>query len=279
MSKIDIHVHVTPPEIINNLEKYTAREPYLALISSSPKNKFAAAEEVVLELESAGFDRAVVFGFSFKDGGLCRFVNDYVIEKVKEFPQKLTGFIAMPPGVKEAEKEIARCYDAGLRGIGELFPTGQGIKIEDKKETSAWTAAALERNIPVLVHANEPVGHYYPGKTNTTLRQLEQFVENNPTLKIILAHWGGGIFLFEMMKELKEKFANVYYDCAASPLLYESRVYKTACLLGLQQKILFGSDYPLLPIARYLSEIDKSGISEEEKKLLLGSNAAQLLNV
>ena len=72
--KIDMHVHVTPPEIINNLEKYCSKDPYFSLLSHSPKNKFATAENIVAEMQRVGFDRAVVFGFAF-NGSIAGFNN------------------------------------------------------------------------------------------------------------------------------------------------------------------------------------------------------------
>jgi predicted TIM-barrel fold metal-dependent hydrolase len=275
--RIDFHVHVTPPEISIAAEKIAEREPYFGLLAASPKNKFASAEEVIAELDRAGFDRAVIFGFAFKDLGRCREVNDYVIAKVREFPQRFCGFAVVPPNQRGAVAEIERCHDAGLCGLGELFPAGQDIRIDDAAATARFAACCTERNLPVLLHANEPVGHYYPGKTDTTLRALELFVEHHPRLPIVLAHWGGGLLFYELMKELRGKFAHVYYDTAASPFLYAEGIYKTAAALGMQRKILFGSDFPLIPLSRYAAEIDRSGITEDEKALLYGGNAAALL--
>jgi predicted TIM-barrel fold metal-dependent hydrolase len=277
MLKFDAHIHVTPPEIIENFDKYASTEPYFALLSSNPKNRFATAEAVIAELDGAGFDGAVIFGFGFQDLGLCRMVNDYVIEKVMAYPERLTGFIAAPPASPGALAEIERAHDAGLKGVGELFPSGQRFDIGDAAVTRALAGLCSERAMPILVHANEPVGHYYPGKTDTTLRQLEQFIEHSPGCDIILAHWGGGLFFYEMMAEFRQKCARVYYDCAATPLLYDSRVYRTACGLGLEEKILFGSDYPLLPISRYLAEIDEAGLPQRARELFLGGNYARLL--
>jgi predicted TIM-barrel fold metal-dependent hydrolase len=181
------------------------------------------------------------------------------------------------PNHRDAEKEIGRCYAAGLKGIGELFPAGQNFNIEDGKDTNAFSAACKERNLPVLIHTNEPIGHYYPGKTNTTLRQIEQFIENSQGLTIILAHWGGGFFFYEMMGELKEKCKDVYYDNAATVFLYDHRIYRTVKAMGLTGKMLFGSDFPLLSPARYMDAIDASGIPPEDRDLLLGGNAEKLL--
>jgi len=278
--KIDFHVHITPPDIIANWEKYAEKEPYFAQLCNSRNNKFTTAEEViaVLEAEDALFERAVVFGFAFSDLGLCRYVNDYVIEKVRQYPKKLTGFCVVSPN-GEAAKEIERCYSQGLAGVGELFPQGQGFDPANEKETALITDVCAELDIPLLLHANEPVGHLYPGKTDVTLKQIETFVGNNPEIKIVLAHWGGGLFFYETMGEIKEKFKNVYYDTAATPFLYDERIYSIAKTMGLCEKILFGSDFPLLRHSRYITAIEKSGLSTEEKQLILGGNAKKLLKM
>jgi predicted TIM-barrel fold metal-dependent hydrolase len=277
MAKIDFHVHVTPPEISGNVSRYAEKEPYFAMLSASPKNRFATADEAVEELDRTGFDRAVIFGFSFRDMGLCRMVNDYVMAKVREYPDRLIGYMSVVPNHPGVEAEIDRCYRGGLRGIGELFPAGQGFCIEDEKDTRLFAGVCEERGLPVLIHTNEPVGHYYPGKTNTTLGQLEQFLEHHPELTVIFAHWGGGLLFYEMMPDIRRKCKNLYYDNAASVFLYDPRIYAAACALGLQERILFGSDFPLLSPARYKESIEKSGISEEHKALLLGGNGEKLL--
>ena len=274
--KIDAHVHITPPEIIANMEKYAQREPYFSLLSNSKNNKFASAEDAVFAVENEKFDKAVVFGFAFRDSGLCAFVNDYVIEKVKQFPDKLIGFAVVPPG-KEAAKEIERCYHAGLKGVGELFPEGQGIDLEDKRAADCITLVCEELGLPLLLHANEPVGHSYPGKTNVTLRQLETFVLNNPGLKIILAHFGGGLLFYETMNKVKEKFKNVYYDTAAAPFLWDAGIYRAVKALGLCKKIIFGSDFPLLSPNRYFSDMEKAAFTEEENQYILGKNLMELM--
>jgi predicted TIM-barrel fold metal-dependent hydrolase len=277
--KIDFHVHITPPEIIKSWQKIAKKEKYFSLLSKNLHNKYATAEDIIASLDKENFDRAVVFGFAFKDQGLCRLVNDYVIEKVRQFPERLTGFISVSPNAKGAEKEIDRCFAMGLQGVGELYPDGQGFNIDSEKETRALTGACIERKIPLILHVNEPVGHAYTGKNNIPLKKIEQFVINSKNLNIVLAHFGGGLLFYETMKEIKEKFSNVYYDTAAMPFLYDLRIYRAAKALGLCEKILFGSDFPLLPQSRYMAAIESCGFSDEEKKLILGLNAKKLLQL
>jgi len=227
-------------------------------------------------LEESSFERAVVFGFGFKDMGLCRLVNDYVIEKVREFPQRLTGFISVSPNAAGVEQEIDRCHRAGLKGIGEIFPEGQGFTIDSEKETRALTGACIERNLPVIVHTNEPVGHTYAGKNNVGLQQIERFIAHSQGLRVILAHWGGGLLFYESMPELREQFRNVYYDTAATPFLYRADIYRAALALGLGEKIIFGSDFPLLPPSRYLPALQT--LPDDDRDRILFANAQDLLN-
>jgi predicted TIM-barrel fold metal-dependent hydrolase len=105
---------------------------------------------------------------------------------------------------------------------------------------------------------------------------LEKFIVNNPDIKIILAHFGGGLLFYETMKEIKESFRDVYYDTAAAPFLYDYRIYRVVKALDLCEKIIFGSDFPLLSPSRYLGDIEESGFSDEEKQLIMGGNARKL---
>jgi predicted TIM-barrel fold metal-dependent hydrolase len=276
MSKIDFHVHVTPPEISANWQKYAEKEPYFALLSNAPHNRFANAEDIIAALNESGFDHAVVFGFAFRDLGLCRLVNDYVIEKVRQFPDRLIGFISVSPNAAGMEQEIERCHSAGLKGIGEIYPDGQGFAIDDEKETRTLIGVCRERNIPLIVHTNESVGHSYIGKNKIGLEKIERFIENSQGLRVVLAHWGGGLLFYEAMPELREKFRDVYYDTAVTPFLYDANIYRAALALGLAEKIIFGSDFPLLPPSRYLPPLES--LPDNERSLILGGNAQRLLN-
>jgi hypothetical protein len=46
-----------------------------------------------------------------------------------------------------------------------------------------------------------------------------------------------------------------------------------------KEKILFGSDYPLLPPSRYFKEMEASGLTQEEKEAIEGGNARRLLGL
>lgn len=274
--RIDTHVHVTPPEWIDDWRKVAEHEPYFKCLSESPVNKFATVPDVVARLDQDGFDKAVVFGFSFADMGRCRYVNDYVIDEAARYPDRIIGFASVVPNHPEAEKELIRCKEAGLFGVGELFPAGQPFDIADRRDTARFARVCDELNFPVIIHINEPVGHHYAGKTDTALKEVEAFIESAPEVTVILAHWGGGLFFYELMKEMREKLKHVYYDNAASIFLYGPQVYEVARTVGVLDKVLFGSDFPLLPPARYMPELDKTSLTDEEREGLLGEHARRL---
>ncbi len=270
---IDVHVHITSPEIIKNAGKIGEREHYFDMLSKSPVNKFATAEEIVEEMGASGVSKSVVFGFSFSDMGLCKEANDYTIEAIKKYGDKLIGYMCISPAKKGLEAEIDRCISSGLRGIGEIFPDGQQLEIDNINSTKEFAGLAVERALPIMIHANEPVGHYYCGKTETTPVKIAKFCENHPEVKVIFAHWGGGLLFYELMPEMKKVLKNAYYDIAASPFLYSKNIYKTAKEAGVLDKILFGSDYPLIKPKRYLKEISESGLNDEDIKKIIMENA------
>ena len=102
--KMDSHIHITPPDIIRDYKKIGEKEPYFRLLSETKHNKFATYEQVAQHLKDSQFDHGVVFGFAFQDMGLCRYVNDYTIEAIRNHPE-LIGFMVLPIGHKEMEKE------------------------------------------------------------------------------------------------------------------------------------------------------------------------------
>jgi hypothetical protein len=81
------------------------------------------------------------------------------------------------------------------------------------------------------------------------------------------------------MPEVAELCANVYYDTAASPYLYRSDIYRLAAEAAGAHKILFATDYPLLPYPRTLDDARTGIACNDLERAILGGNAAGLFNV
>jgi len=182
--------------------------------------------------------------------------------------------------MKDPVSEIERCLAGGLAGVGELAFYDRGLDDEVLKVLTPVMEFSLEKNLPVMMHTNEPVGHEYPGKAPMTLHQITGLIKRFPENKIILAHWGGGLFFYCLMKkEMQALLKNVYFDSAASPFLYDNRIYKYATEMIGVDHILFGSDFPLLKPERYFREMELSGLATEQITAICGLNAARLMNI
>jgi predicted TIM-barrel fold metal-dependent hydrolase len=135
------------------------------------------------------------------------------------------------------------------------------------------------KKIPLLLHTNETIGHAYPGKGETPLSRFYELILAHPRLRMILAHWGGGLPFYELMPEIKRTMTQVYYDTAASPFLYSPKIYSIASEIVGSDRILFGSDYPLISPKRYFEELAESVLSKDDMKRILGLNLMKLLEL
>ena len=277
---IDFHTHIFPPKIRKNRQKYFYPEPAFKLLYDSPGSRIAGAREIIAVMDEQGVDKSVVFGFPWRTSTYFKMHNDYIMEAVEKYPNRLIGFGCFNVDAENSAFEAERCFNGGLSGIGELAFYQSGIDKECLQNLEPVMEQCLKKNLPVLIHTNEPVGHFYPGKTPNTLLQIYNMVKRFPENRIILAHLGGGIFFYNLLKkEVKETLKNVYFDTAASPFLYDIDIYPYAIKLAGMDKILFGSDFPLLKPARYFKDFEKSGLLKKELESICGLNAKGLLNL
>ena len=82
-----------------------------------------------------------------------------------------------------------------------------------------------------------------------------------------------------MKKEVKEVLSNVWFDTAASPYLYVPEIYRVAGDIIGDERIILGSDYPLLKPGKYLKEMDSANLPPRSIKRIAGENAARLLKL
>jgi predicted TIM-barrel fold metal-dependent hydrolase len=229
-------------------------------------------------MDQNAVEQSVVCGFPWQGVEQVRRENVYLLEGAQQYPDRIIPFISLPLEEKAAIAELEQGARAGAQGIGEIAPGTYGDRLWNIETMKPLFAAIREKGLPVLIHCNEPVGHPYPGKGKIGLAEMEVLVHSLQGITIILAHWGGGFFFYELMPEIATICQEgVYYDTAASPFLYNKRIYHIAiAIIGLQ-RILFGSDYPLIPPARYKQEMQEAGLAEEELKAILELNARRLL--
>ena len=275
---VDFHTHILPPGLQGNRVRYLGRDTCFDLLYNDPKAKIATAEELIANMDGEGIDVSVVLNIGWSSHELCRETNDYIMEAVARYPGKLIGFCAVQPlAGDKAVIELERCVRGGLKGIGEIRSDTQGFDLGDTALMAPIIQAAKKHNLIVLTHASEPVGHYYSGKGTITPGPLYRFITNFPGLTLVCAHWGGGLPFYALMPEVAQALTNVYFDTAASPWLYRDDIFKHVAEIIGAEKILYGSDYPLMKQSKLVKSIRSLSISEKAKDMILGGNAKKLL--
>ena len=276
---IDFHTHITAPEIIARRDEYLIRDAWFRDLYANPKARLSSAEDLISTMDRDAVEQAVVFGFGWRDMDLCRRDNDYVIESVARYPDRLIGFaIVNPQSGREAVREIERCAAAGLDGVGELMPDGQGYRLDDLKIMAPFVEVAMELDMILLSHCSEPVGHLYPGQGTVTPDEIIRFARFFPDATLVCAHWGGGAIFYELMPEVARVMCNVYYDTAASLFLYKDDIFSLAARWA-PGKVLFGTDYPLIGPGQFIRRLEAARMPTATRRRILGGNAWRILKL
>ena len=277
-SIVDAHTHVFAPEIVQGRERYVGHDLWFEHLYANPKALLITAEDLLASMDAAGVAQAVLCGFPWHDPGICREHNDYLQASVLAAPDRLAWLGIVPAGGGEAAaREAGRCFERGAAGIGELNADAQRFDLTDSASLAPVMNVCAAAGKPVMLHATEPVGHHYPGKGTATPDRLLTFIRAFPAQPIVLAHWGGGLPFYELMPEVAAATTQVTYDTAASTYLYRPAVFRAVIDVIGPERVLFGSDHPVLGLGRFLRRVQgRSGLRAAELPLILGENARRV---
>ncbi len=282
---IDAHTHVFPSDVADDRARYLQRDPAFATLYGSPKARVATADELLASMDEAGVDTSLALGFAWSDPALCAQGNDALLEAAARYGRRIIPFATVwPAQPQSAYREAERCARAGCRGLGELRPRADGgapgYTLDGGPAAEALAAAARDFDLTLLFHVSEPVGHSYPGKEGLPIGELLAFVQRYPGVRVVAAHWGGGLPFYALMPEVRSALASTWFDTAATPLLYTSEVFAAGAALAGAERVLFGSDFPLLSQARQRRLVEEApGLDGATIAAILGGNAARLFGI
>jgi uncharacterized protein len=276
---IDAHTHIFPDEMRRDRDTFCARDKGFATIYRDPKARMVGVEELISSMDEGGVAISVICGFSWSQPELCDLHNQYLLESSVKHPGRLIVFISAPLAHEKAAEAIERGIREGAKGVGEIAFYDHEMTSVGMNALKPSLALMEKKRIPLLLHTNETVGHPYPGKGTTRLERFYELILAFPRLPLLLAHWGGGLPFYELMPEVAKAMSNVYYDTAASPFLYSKKIYAVVSHMVGAEKILFGSDYPLISPKRYLQDLRGSGLAAEDQEKILGLNLARIIGL
>ena len=294
MRIVDSHVHFYPEEVSADPVKWGTehREPWwtgcVAPVGRRSIQGWATSTVLLRDMDRAGIEKCVLLGWYWENQETCDLQNGWFNDLIKAHPDRVLAFAAVQPRAKQAALDsLQRALDAGFCGIGELFPQAQEFAYDDPCFARVLQIAA-ERGLPVNLHVTDPLILTTAAVRPTPLKNFVQLAKDFPTVKLVLAHWGGGLPFYELNPHLREILRNVSYDCAASPLLYDNRVFRQVVDLVGIDRVLYGSDYPLLlypheqrvpEFKRFLNDLVTAGLNSEEQEKVLGKNFLRLVGV
>ena len=131
---IDFHTHVFPPQIKKNRKKYIDSDPCFAILYSSSDAKLATADELIDSMDKNGVDISVIVNIGWTTHELCVETNDYILEAIVRYPQRLVGFCAIQPN----------SYDAAIAEF-EQWVSGKILSEEDLQQIRAFLQDVLDK--------------------------------------------------------------------------------------------------------------------------------------
>jgi predicted TIM-barrel fold metal-dependent hydrolase len=289
---IDAHVHLYPPEVDLDPAGWAAKagERHWAVLCTRrrrdgrPVQSLPTVDELLRTMDAAGISRAVLLGWYWEKPETCAWQNRFYATCVRAHPDRLSAFAALHPAAGRAATlgEVRRAHADGLIGLGELSPHSQIYAIDDSVFAAVLTLAG-ELRMPVNLHVTDPDSRPYVGRIETPLADFVRLAHAFPQTTFILAHWGGMLPLVDSTASPRA-LPNVYYDTAASPLLYDGGVWSRAMAAFGAERVLFGSDFPLnlYPklddspgLVRFVAEAKAAAMNAN----VMGGNASRLLGL
>lgn len=273
---IDAHTHAFSPDLIGCRAETCRADGWFGHLYQNPRASLTTADDLLASMDVSGVDLSILCGFPWMDDGMCREQNAYYAEAARQSGGRLGWLGAVSPLARGAANDAAQAFQDGALGIGELNADAQGFDLTAPDRLRSLVEVCQVHDRPLMLHATEPVGHLYPGKGTATPDRLLAFVTAFPDLKVIAAHWGGGLPFYELMPEVAVATQNVIYDSAASTYLYRFDVFRTVLDLVGTHRVMFASDYPVLRQDRFLRRVDAVSMNEEERAAVMDGTATRV---
>ena len=272
LAAFDVHVHLESPD--DRTATDAAAKKYFG-DSGAARDGNALAE--YYRSRKIAF---VIFAVDERLTGRKRVTNEEVVRFAEQNSDIAIPFASIDPnrgaaGVQEAKRLVA---EGKIRGL-KLHPPVQKFVPNDPLAYPLYEVFA-EARLPVIFHTGHSgIGTGMPGGGGIRLKYgnpmpIDDVAVDFPTMPIIMAHpsfpWQDEAVSICLHKP------NVYIDLSGwSPKYFSPTLIQYANTL-LKNKVLFGSDYPLLTPDRWLADFEKIAIRGEVRPLILKENALKL---
>ena len=280
---IDFHTHAEEPCGCHADDGYDDLQSAMARYFRAPWAHPPTIDQTAAHYRAQNI-AAVIFPVDAeRETGYRRYANEEVAEACARHSDILIPFASIDPargrmGAREARRLIA---DHGIRGF-KFHPTMQGFYPNDRTAYPLYEAIA-ESGLPALFHTGQTgVGAGMRGGNGMRLKysnpmHLDDVAVDFPDMPIVLAHpsfpWQDEALAVATHKP------NVWIDLSGwRPKYFPPILVRYADTL-LRDRVLFGSDWPMIAPELWLEEFEALPIKPENRPGILKGNAARLLGL
>lgn len=261
MKLIDFHTHIYPDAVAEkatkSIEDFYSYEAHN--IGTESILRKAAAE--------AGISLCVILPVAVKPTGV-QHINDYAAS-VSKNTADFISFGTIHAAMENPEEEFTRITKMGLKGI-KIHPDTQLFDIDDERMFPVYEM--MQGKYPLIVHTGDPRYPYsHPKKLRRVMKEF-------PSLICIGAHFGGWS-MADTGAEYLSDMENCYVDISSSEYIYGIEKCTEMVKIFGEDRVLFGSDFPLGSPVIERDNLLKMKISDDAKEKIAYKNAEKLLNI
>lgn len=194
--------------------------------------------------------------------------NDFILKNAKE-NERFIPFCSVHPSAEGMIEELERIATLGAKGI-KIHPDFQHFDIDDPRMIPLYKKMS-ELRLVVLFHVgDENTDASSPGRLLNVINAV-------PELIVIAAHMGG----YKAWEEAEAMLygSNIYFDTSDALMCLPRERVLAQLRKHPIDKILFGSDFPLVSPKTAFELFDSLPLTEEQKNMIYFENAAKLFGI
>ncbi|CDP52996.1 FIG01024444: hypothetical protein [Devosia sp. DBB001] len=279
---IDFHTHAEEPCGCHADDGYDDLQASMAKYFKAPFSHPPTMAQTAAHYRALNIACVIFPVDAERETGYRRYANEEVAEIAAANSDVLIPFASIDPakgklGAREAKRLVA---EFGIKGF-KFHPTMQGFYPNDRSAYVLYEAIA-EAGVPMLFHTGQTgVGAGMRGGNGMRLKYsnpmyIDDVAADFPDTPIVLAHpsfpWQDEALAVATHKP------NVYIDLSGwSPKYFPPNLVRYANTI-LRQKVLFGSDWPMIAPERWLADFEQLDMKPEVRPLILKENGMRLLD-
>jgi predicted TIM-barrel fold metal-dependent hydrolase len=279
VTAIDVHVHT---ELTRD-----GHDPMPPQLREAAARYFKSTEPLPTVDDVAAYYRernlaAVLFTVDWESrSGIAPIPNEEILDAANRNPDVIVPFVSVDPARPDALDRARELVAAGAKGF-KFHPNLQAFFPDDRSVYPLYEVIA-DAGLPALFHSGHSgIGTGVPGGGGLRLKYsnpmcLDDVAADFPSLQIVLAHpsfpWQDEAISICLHKD------NVWIDLSGwSPKYFPPQLVQYANT-QLRNKVLFGSDFPLITPERWLADFEQASFKDEVRPLVLKENAVRLLGL